>query len=118
MNHMQLAQLRNPVLPNLIGGGNTPDYKTGGTALGSLVSSIIGALFIAGFLLAFFMLLQGGLKWITAGSDKTKLEGARDAITNSIIGIIVVGAAYGVTVVVARFFGLELESLPIPSVTQ
>lgn len=118
MRHELLAQLRNPVLPDIIGGGKNPNYQRGGTALGSLITSVIGALFIAGFLLAFFFLLQGGLKWITAGSDKTKLEGARDAITNSIVGIIVVAAAYGITVVVARFFGLELESLPIPSVTQ
>ncbi len=113
-----LAQLRNPVLPDMIGGGKNPDYQKGGAALGGLISSIVGALFIAGFLLAFFFLIQGGLKWITSGSDKAKLEQARDEITNSIVGVIVVGAAYGITVVVARFFGLELDQLPIPSVIQ
>jgi hypothetical protein len=111
-----LAQLHNPVLPNIIGGGDHPDYTKGGSALGSLVSSLVGALFIAGFLLAFFFLLQGGLTWITSGGDKTKLEKARDIITNSIIGIIVVGASYAIATLLAQFFGLDLKTLPIPAV--
>ena len=110
-----LAQVKNPVLPSVIGGG---DYTGGGSALGSLISGLVGALFIAGFLLAFFMLLQGGIKWITAGGDKTKLESARDQITNSIVGVIVVGAAFALTALVANFFGLEITRLQIPSIAQ
>lgn len=110
-----LAQIKNPVLPSAIGSGN---YNQGGNALGKLISSLVGALFIAGFLLAFVMILMGGVKWITAGGDKTKLETARDEITNSIIGIIVVGAAYALTSLVANFFGLDLARFPIPSISQ
>ena len=52
MQH-SIAALTNPVLPSAIGSGQ---YQSGGSALGSLISSIVGALFIAGFLLAFFYL--------------------------------------------------------------
>lgn len=116
MNTHLLAQIRNPVLPNLIGGGTNPNFETGGSALGSLVSNLVGALFIAGFLLAFFYLMRGALNWITASGDKTKLEAARDTITNAIVGIIIAGAAYAITTVVAGFFGLDLKTLPIPSI--
>jgi hypothetical protein len=51
-----LAALTNPVLPNIIGGGG---YQSGGKALGSLISSLVGALFIAGFLLSFVYLITG-----------------------------------------------------------
>lgn len=115
MTSKLLAQITNPVLPAIIGSG---DVSKGGSALGKLISSLVGALFIAGFLLAFFMMLMGGIKWISAGGDKTKLEAARDEITNSLVGIIVVAATYALTVLVANFFGLDLGSLSIPSITQ
>lgn len=117
MNHV-LAQLRNPVLPASIGGGGNPNVNSGGTALGQLISNLVGALFIAGFLLAFMELLLGGISWITAGGDKQKLETARDKITNSIIGLIIVGATYALTSLVAKFFGLDLASLSIPSISK
>jgi hypothetical protein len=116
MNSQLLAQIRNPVLPNIIGGGSNPDYRQGGAALGTLISNLVGALFIAGFLLAFVFLLMGGVKWITSSGDKTKLEAARDEITNAIMGIVVVGAAWALTTIVGQFFGLDITSLPIPSI--
>ena len=111
-----LAQLQNPVLPPSIGGSKSAGVGSGGSALGSLISGLVGAMFIAGFLLAFVFLLMGGIRWITAGGDKTKLETARDEITNAIVGVVIVGAAWAVTTLAAGFFGFSLESLPIPSV--
>ena len=113
-----LAQITNPVLPAGLGGGAHPGPNSGGTALGQLISNLVGALFIAGFLLAFMELLLGGISWITAGGDKQKLELARDKITNAIIGIIIVGATYALTSLVARFFGLNLASLSVPTINR
>ncbi len=121
MMNTLLAQLHNPVLPQIIGGGKTgatADYTQGGTALGKIITQLIGALFIAGFLLTFFFIIMGGLTWITAGGDKTKLEKARDQITNAIIGLIVVAASYALAALIAQFFGLDLTKLPIPSISQ
>ena len=117
MNHL-LAQIHNPVLPPVLGGGNNPNANSGGTALGHLISNLVGALFIAGFLLTFMELLLGGVSWITAGGDKQKLETARDKITNSIMGLIVVGATYAIMSLVARFFGLNLASLSVPGISK
>lgn len=112
-----LAQIHNPVLPSVIGGsGNAGDVNTGGTALGTLISKIVGGLFLAAFLLAFVYLFLGGFSWITSGGDKTKLESARDQITQAIVGIIIVGAAWAITTLVGQFFGLNLKSLPIPAI--
>lgn len=113
-----LSQLRNPVLPQGLGGGDAPDYTSGGKSLGGLISGVVGALFIAGFLLAFLTLVMGGMNWITAGGDKTKLESARNQITNAIVGIIIVGASYAITALLANFFGWDLGTLPIPVVGQ
>lgn len=120
MKHI-LAQIHNPVLPRIIGGGKTGDtanYLNGGTALGKLIGQLVGALFIAGFLMAFVFLIMGGFSWITSGGDKTKLEKARDEITNAIMGMVVVAAAWAISVLVANFFGLDLTKLTIPSIGQ
>ena len=52
-----LAQLRNPVLPENIGGGAKPSIDSGGTATGLFITNIIDAMFISAFILAliFFM---------------------------------------------------------------
>jgi hypothetical protein len=113
-----LAQLRNPVLPPSIGGAKGTTADVGGTALGSIISGLVGALFIAGFLLAFITLIMGGITWISAGGDKTKLEASRNQITNAVIGVVIVGAAYALTSLMAAFFGFKLDTLPIPTVGQ
>lgn len=109
-----LAQIRNPVLPSTLGGGTSPNVNSGGAALGQLISNLIGALFIAGFLLATIELLLGGYGWITSGGEKQELEKARNKITNALIGIIVVAAVYAVTRLLASFFGLDITNLKVP----
>ena len=118
MNHHLLAAISNPVLPPGLGGGTNPGPDSGGKALGQLISNLVGALFIAGFLLMFMQVLIGGISWVTSGGDKQKLEKARDQITNAIIGIVVVGAAYALATLTARFFGLDLTNLTVPSLNQ
>jgi hypothetical protein len=117
MKNFPLAQIYNPVLPGAIGGKGNAGVEGGGTALGKLISNLVGALFIAGFLLALVYLIIGGVTWITSGGDKTKLEKARDEITHSILGIIIVAAAWAIAVLVAGFFGMDLTQLPIPTIT-
>lgn len=109
-----LAQITNPVLPPSIGSG---DYTKGGTALGGIIGNILGGLFIAGFLLAFVFLITGAISWISSGGDKQKLESARDQITNAIVGIVIVAAAWAIMRLAGSFLGLpSIENLPIPSV--
>lgn len=112
-----LAQITNPVLPAGLGGAGS-DVEQGGTYLGKLISSLIGALFIAGFLLAFMQLIISAVQWITAGGDKQALEKARTGITNAIMGLIIVGAAYAIMTLVGQFFGIEITNLTIPSFNQ
>jgi hypothetical protein len=110
-----LAQIRNPVLPELIGDSST---ATGGSAIGLLVGNIVGGIMIIGFLLAFFILLSGGISWITAGGDKAQLENARNKIINAIIGLIVVAAVWAVMALIAPFLGLTFPDLPIPTIEE
>ena len=117
MKHL-LAQIRNPILPASLGGGTNPDVTQGGASLGKLISNLLDALFIAGFLLTFMFLIVGGIQWITAGGDKQALEKARTGITNAIMGLVIVAATYAIMTLVGKFFGFDITALTIPSFSQ
>src|SRR4030042_4291642 len=102
MHVRTLAQIKNPVLPVSLGSGNT---SQGGTALGKLISGLLGALLVAGFILAFMQLIIGGIHWISSGGDKQALEKARGGITNALMGLVLVAAAYAIMTLVGNFFG-------------
>ena len=65
----------------------------------------------------FFMLVIGGIKWITSGGDKTQTEGARNQITAALIGLVIVFAAWAIIRLIGTFFGFNilggLEITPI-----
>jgi hypothetical protein len=107
-----LAQIVNPVLKDLLQGGG----DTGGAAIGSLIGGFIGAFLIFTFIITFLFLMLGGFSWITAGGDKSKLQEARDKITNALIGLIIVAAAWSVMTLVGQFLGINFPHLEIPTV--
>lgn len=107
-----LAELTNPVLPATLGAGGV---SQGTTVVGKLISNIVGLFLILGFCFTLLYLLMGGLQWITAGGDKAALEGARNKITNAIVGLIIVAAAYAIFALVGQFVGLDVNALHLPS---
>lgn len=87
------------------------DAKSAGfqiSDLGTLINSLLNiALGVVGFLV-FIYLIWGGVEWITAGGDKSKTESARQKITNAIIGLAIVAAAFAISKVLGAFFGVEI----------
>lgn len=78
------------------------------TDVGQLISAVVGTLLIIAALLAFFYLILGGIQWITAGGDKTGMEAARNKITHAIVGLIIVGAAWAIMLLVQNFLGVSI----------
>lgn len=76
--------------------------------VGQLISALVGTLLIIAALLAFFYLILGGIQWITAGGDKTGMEAARNKITHAIVGLIIVGAAWAIMLLVQNFLGVKI----------
>ena len=73
-----------------------------------LISAIVGTLLILASLMAFLWLIMGGISWITSGGDKAKMEEARNKITHAIVGLIIVGAAWAVMLLVQTFLGITI----------
>lgn len=76
--------------------------------VGQLITALVGVMLILAALMAFLYLVLGGISWITSGGDKTKLEEARNKITHAIVGLIVVGAAWAIMILVQNFLGVTI----------
>ncbi len=76
--------------------------------IGSLISALVGALLVVAALMAFFFLILGGIQWITSGGDKTGMEAARNKITHAIVGLVIVGAAWAIMLLIQNFLGITV----------
>lgn len=76
-------------------------------SIGTLISSALSILLIIAAIAAFLFLILGGIQWITSGGDKAGLEAARNKITNAIVGLVIVAAAWAVMLLVTQFLGIE-----------
>ena len=74
-------------------------------SVGMLIQSVIGTMLIIAALLAFIYLILGGIQWITSGGDKAGMETARNKITHAIVGLVIVGAAWAIMILVQNFLG-------------
>jgi len=64
------------------------------TDLSSTINKVMGWLF--GFLgiLAVFIILWGGFKWMTAGGDEDQVGEAKDILKAGVIGLIIILSSY------------------------
>ena len=85
-------------------------------SIGPVVSSVVTILLIAAAIIALFFLIWGGIKWITSGGDKSKVESARSTIIASIIGLIIALLAFFIITIVLGIFKLSLSNLSLPTI--
>lgn len=80
----------------------------GNLSFASLVTLAINLVLIIAALAFFFLLVLGGIRWITSGGDKGQAEAARSQITAAFIGLLVVFAAWAILQLVGAFFDVNL----------
>lgn len=86
--------------------GSIPGFKFAGSNIGAIISALIPIIFfIAGALLLVFITL-GGISLMTAAGDPKKTAGAKEQITNGIIGFFVVFTAFWIVQILAIALGL------------
>lgn len=83
------------------------DAEAGLLGITKIVSSIIGIITIAAGIWFIFQFLVGGFNWITSGGDKSKLQQARDRLTNAFIGLIIVVGGWAILALADQFFGTD-----------
>lgn len=82
----------------------------------NVVGRIVTILLILAVILALFFLIWGAIRWITSGGDKAKLDGARQAIVASVVGLILAFLAYFIlNVITFLFTGKAISNFAIPT---
>jgi hypothetical protein len=89
--------------------------KTGSTfdalkniSVGGIVSGAISLVLLVVALIFFFTLILGGLKWVMSEGDQKAVEAARNQITNALIGLAIVFAAFAIMKLIGTVFGIDL----------
>ena len=85
--------------------------KTAGDAFAKILSNLVGFLTLIGglFFLIYFMI--GGLNWIMAGGKPENIQKAQDTMTNAVIGLIIMVAAYSIAFIVSKVLGVEFLNI-------
>lgn len=81
-----------------------------------VIRGIIRFILLLAFIIAFVMLLIGGIRWIMAGGDEKSVEKARNTITAALIGLVIVLVAYALIRIIEIFFNVQIltETTTIP----
>ena len=73
-----------------------------------LISAGIQAILVIASVIFFFILVLGGIKWITSGGDKGQTEAARNQITAALIGLVIVFSAWAIIQLIETFFNVNI----------
>lgn len=80
-----------------------------------MITVALNIALIAVSLIFFFVLIFGGLKWITSEGDEKKLTAARNQVTNALIGLVIVFAAWAIVALLGSIFNINILKLTIPT---
>ncbi len=79
-----------------------------GSQLGNFISTIVNTITVMAGLAFILYFAIGGLKWITSSGDKTRAEEAKNDLTQSAIGLIVVAVSYFIVGIVGGVVGINI----------
>lgn len=92
-------------------GANTIAGNLTGLTIGGLIGGLISMIFVLAAIVFFFILVFGGIKWITSGGDEKKVAAARAGITNALIGLAIVFASWAIMNLLGMLFGFNIFNL-------
>jgi len=81
------------VIPN-----SAQNLNVGNASPEDIVVSVINWILGILALIAVIMILIGGFKWMTAGGNEEKVEGAKKLLIAAIIGLVIILAAWGISI--------------------
>lgn len=108
-----IAQQPHP-LPTLSGPGSkfNLDLSSGSpavrTSFNSAISFIIAFMTVLAGLFFLFQFFIGAATWLTAGGNENNLTAAKQRLINSIIGLGIVVAAYGIIALIATLLSIKI----------
>jgi len=87
-----------------------PDINiTSADALLTKFVQIMNWIFSAALILAVILIIIGGISYMTAGGDETKLGTAKKRVIWGLVGAAIVIAAWGLIALIANYFGASIQ---------
>jgi len=106
---LTLAAIRNPAVP----GGDSPSDSPQQFAI--TIGTLWQTLIIVGGLAFILYFLWGGLNWIMAGGEKSKIEDSKNKLTQGLIGLAILAASYVIVKFLQMALGLDLLNITWPT---
>lgn len=108
ISQVYAAEIINNALPITI------SNLTPGTGLAFYIATLWRTTVTLGGIAFLLYLVWGGLEWLTAGGDKTKVENAQHKISGALIGLIILVSSYAITLFVQSVFKINILSPIFP----
>lgn len=86
--------------------------------LGSLIASTIQVAMLIAGLIVLFIIILGGIQYVTSGGDKEAAASAKNKITAALVGLLIIVSAYAIAAIVEKVFGIRIISgitFPVPT---
>jgi hypothetical protein len=109
------ASSGNRITNPAFGGGALSGIGRGSDFFAKLIPNLITLGLVASFVIFFFYLLYGGIRWIMAGGDKSNLESARSHVTNAVVGLFIILSMWALTMLIENVFSINILRINISS---
>jgi len=104
------GRVANPLLPT---GLQQPPEGVPNT-LSDILSTAITLALIGASVVFLFIIITGGISYMTAGGDKEKKVAASTRLTNGVIGLAIVLCLFAIAQLLSSLFGINLLEFTIP----
>jgi large-conductance mechanosensitive channel len=84
-------------------------------SFGSIVGGLIQYVLIIAAIVFFFVLLIGGIKWMTSEGDEKKVGAAKAQLTNALVGLAIIFGAWAIMGLINQMFGVDILNLALPA---
>ncbi len=88
---------------------NIPLPKPTFTDIDALLSRVIDVMIAVGFLYFMFQIIFAGFGMLSSEGDKGKVEMARNRMSQSVIGLIIITSAYTLAGLLIKILGLPFQ---------
>ena len=85
-----------------------------GITIGGIIGWLIGVVMAIAAIIFFFILITGGIKWLTSGGDEKKVTAARASLTSALVGLAIVFASYAIMKLLGSVLGVDLFNFSLP----
>jgi len=89
----------------------SPPISSGPVTIQGVINTMLQLLFGVGIVLTIVFLVMSGIRFIVAGNDAKKVEGARRSFTSAIIGLTIIILTFAIIRLVASLLGADPDSL-------